>query len=62
MKKIILSLLLINILFAPCTFAASNPEILNKIENSLFGFEYAETMSDTGSQGLRKTFTVKLQT
>lgn len=41
MKKIILSLLLINILFAPCTFAASNPEILNKIENSLFGFEYS---------------------
>lgn len=40
MKKIFLSLILINLLFAPCTFAASNVEILNKIENSLFGFEY----------------------
>lgn len=40
MKKILLSLILINLLFAPCVFAASNIEILNKIENSLFGFEY----------------------
>ena len=40
MKKILLSLILINLLFAPCVFAASNTEILNKIENSLFGFEY----------------------
>ena len=34
------SIIFINLLFAPCTFAASNTEILNKIENSLFGFEY----------------------
>ena len=40
MKKILLSIIFINLLFAPCTFAASNTEILNKIENSLFGFEY----------------------
>lgn len=40
MKKILLSLILMNLLFAPCVFAASNTEILNKIENSLFGFEY----------------------
>lgn len=40
MKKLLFSLLLINLLFAPGVFAASNTEILNKIENSLFGFEY----------------------
>lgn len=40
MKKILLTLIFMNLLFAPCTFAASNTEILNKIENSLFGFEY----------------------
>ena len=40
MKRILLSIIFINLLFAPCTFAASNTEILNKIENSLFGFEY----------------------
>ncbi len=40
MKKILLPLILINLLFAPCVFAASNVEILNKIENSIFGFEY----------------------
>ena len=40
MKKILLTIIFINLLFAPCTFAASNTEILNKIENSLFGFEY----------------------
>lgn len=40
MKRVLLSIIFINLLFAPCTFAASNTEILNKIENSLFGFEY----------------------
>ncbi len=43
MNKLFLSLLLIismNLIFAPVGFAISNTEILNKIENSLFGFEY----------------------
>lgn len=40
MKRVLLSIIFINLLFAPCVFAASNTEILNKIENSLFGFEY----------------------
>ena len=43
MNKIFLSLMLIismNLIFAPEGFALSNTEILNKIENSLFGFEY----------------------
>lgn len=43
MNKVLLSFILIlsmNIVFAPVVSAASNAEILNKIENSLFGFEY----------------------
>ena len=38
MKRILLSIIFINLLFAPCVFAATNTEILNKIENALFGF------------------------
>lgn len=44
MNKTFLSLLLIlslNLVFAPSVFAANNIEILSKIENSLFGFEYS---------------------
>lgn len=44
MNKILLSLIVIlsmNTFFAPVVSAASNTEILNKIENSLFGFEYS---------------------
>lgn len=40
MKRVLLSIIFINLLFAPCVFAATNTEILNKIENALFGFEY----------------------